>query len=244
MDKEEIIEGIIEGYRSLIKDRYQYEYLQQTYNIPESLTPLQIEELKSFFLDHIYPSYTQRQELNKAFDSLDGHIKSPSHMMKIILDSSSLLFKFGFKLPGILKAGIKALRSFRTASKFENLLVQAAVDKQLTPPYSKENIRSLMMTLPRQDIENFMEQGEQLFGILHNRKLVKNIIKIVTTLISTMKKRPGVYSVEEVNGFIIGKNIITQGNQLFENLNSEQQEVLLSKIVEIEKSEIRKIIDK
>jgi len=241
LSSEEVSKGIIDAYRIIINDRYQLSYLQENYNIPIELDEVQITALRVFFLDYIYPPYEQRMALNDAFNSLDDHIRQPSHIMKILMDSSSLLFRYGLKLPAILKAGIKALRSFRTASKFENQLIAAAISQDLKPPYSSDQVNQLITTLPMSDIEQFMNQGEDLFSIIYDTKLVKSIIKILDSLISKMKKRSSVYSVEEIEGFEIGQQIITKGYDLFQNLNPRYQSILLDKIVEIERTELERI---
>ncbi|MFK7979352.1 MAG: hypothetical protein AB8G86_05190, partial [Saprospiraceae bacterium] len=48
-------------------------------------------------------------------------IQQPKKLLRILLDSGRLIFKYGRHLPKILNAGLKALRSFRTATQFENL---------------------------------------------------------------------------------------------------------------------------
>lgn len=240
-DQDVIIESIINGYRAIITDRYQLVYLSVHYDIPVDVGQDQLDQLRNYFLDNIYPPYSKRQELNKAFQSLDNHIKHPSHIMKIILDSSGLLFKYGFKLPAILKAGIRALKSFRTASRFEQQLVDAAIASELQPPFSQTDVKALIAQLPEEDIEDFMHQGEELFKTIYDTALVQSIIKILDSLISKMEKRPNVYAPEEVNGFKIGQSIITHGFALFENLPRAQQAILLDKIIEIERAEMSKL---
>lgn len=241
IDQEKIIKSIIESYRSIINDRYQMDYLANHYDIPTGFNQDQLDTLKNYFLEYIYPPYAKRQELNKAFQSLDSHIKHPGHIMKIIMDSSGLLFRYGFKLPAILKAGIKALKSFRTASKFEQQLVDAAIADRLEAPLSADHIKYLIGSLPKKDIEEFMHQGEELFMIIYDTSLVQSIIKILNSLIQKMERRTDVYSPDEINGFKIGQSIITKGLELFENLPRAQQSILLDKIIEIERAELTKL---
>ncbi len=116
MSHQELESAVIEAYRELIFHRYQYDYLNENYDIPDSSGVERIDLFRNFVLEYIYPPIDKRQDLDKAFDSLDRHIKNPKNLLSILVDSSRILFKFGRHLPKILNAAIKELRSFRKAN--------------------------------------------------------------------------------------------------------------------------------
>lgn len=78
---------------------------------------------------------------------------------------------------------------------------------------------------------------------MHDRKLMKKIIEIVEHLIEKMKSRPETYSPEEIAGLEIGRDIVREGNLLFESLNEAEQRDLLARIIEIETDALREIFD-
>lgn len=239
----EVLDSIIIGYRELIKERYQYQYLQSRYDIPSSFDAKKIDEFRDYFLNHIYPSPQKRDELNDAFASLDHYIKNPEKLIRLLIDSTSLLFKYGRHLPKILKAGIKALNSFRTATNFENKLVQKAIHLNINPPIDNHQIKTLIHSLSKDEIDQFIKESEQLFNTMHDRVLIKKLKDIIDSLIKKMRKRPKTYSETDINGFIIGQEMITKGDQLFEKLSKEDQSKLINVVIQIERDFLEDIFN-
>lgn len=77
MQKEIILEEIVKGYRDTIYFRYQYHHIKENYTISDSITKETVDELRSYFLDYMYPEMHKRTQLNKAFESLDHYTKNP-----------------------------------------------------------------------------------------------------------------------------------------------------------------------
>jgi len=234
-------EQIIRAYRKLISDRYQYKNISANYDLPESFTEEKLKLIQDYFLDYIYPPPNIRSELDEAFESLNGHIEKPAQIIKILIDSGGLVLRYGIHLPKILKAGLKALRSFRAATQLEYNLVSAADKKDMAAPFSSEQLFVLIRTIPRSVIEQFIEDTLVLFQTLHDRKLVNKIIEIVNNLIIKMKKKPHLYSSKEVRGLEVGCDIITEGDNLYNKLTSGEQDTLLSLIAKIERDTIERI---
>lgn len=235
MQKKKTRDGIILAYRAVIEQRYQHENINAQYEIPDSFDKERVDLLRQFFLENIYPLPQKRDELDEAFQQLDGYIKNPEKLLRILMDSMSLIFKYGRHLPKILMAGIKALRSFRTASNFENKLVQNAQKQKIKAPYSKQQVYDLIAMLPEKEVDAFIENSQTLFETLHDRKLVQKIKEIVAHLITKMKKRPKVYTAEEVRGLEIGQEIIVKGDELFDSLSEEDQKLIFKVIIQIER---------
>lgn len=218
----------------ILDERYQYKNLNEKYELPKSITKAQIDEIRTYFLTYVYPDLQKRTTLNDAFESLDNYIKNPGKLLQILVDSASLIFKYGKHLPKILNSGIKALRSFRDANKFEKQIIKQAVTSQQKPPYSTEIIYSFIKELPRKDVDQFIDGTRSLFEILHDRTQVQKIIEIVAFLTAKMKKNSKTYSKEEIKGLEIGYELIEKGNHLFENLGKENQLQLIDFIVQVE----------
>lgn len=243
MNKRKSRDEIITAYRKLIEDRYSYVKLSTLDELPSTFTEEKIKRIREYFLSNIYPDPSKRKEIDKAFAQLDNHIKHPQQLLKIVADSASLIFKYGRHLPKILKAGIRALRSFRSAARFENDLAEQAIKLDYEPPYSHSQIKSLIRSLERSQVDAFIEEGKSLFEILYERKLVKKIIDVVQHLIDKMEKRPNVYTEDEINGFKIGRNIIVEGDKLFESLDKDEQAALLDFVIDIEQKAIEDIFN-
>lgn len=118
---------------------------------------------------------------------MDNIIKRPESLLKILLDSVSLVFSHGRHLPKILATGLKALKSFRLATEFENKLVGQAIVNQIFPPYDELKINMLIKLLSHKEIEEFIVYNQSLFEVLHDKTLIKKIKDILQFLIGKMK---------------------------------------------------------
>lgn len=237
----ETLKEVILAYRDVIADRYQHEHLSKQYEIPESFTPKKIDEFREYFLTYVYPHPERRVELNDAFQSLDNYIKNPEKLLRLMVDSVSLIFKYGRQLPKILKAGLKALKSFRTASRFEKQLVQQANKLGLEAPFSESDINKMIAGLSQAEMDQFVENNQSLFEILYDRTLIVKIKEIVNHLIDKMRKRPKVYSAEEIRGLEIGRDIIVHGDQLFDQLSQTEQTQILDFTLQVERDVLKSI---
>tara|TARA_B100000767_G_scaffold259713_1_gene269697 strand:- start:116 stop:850 length:735 start_codon:yes stop_codon:yes gene_type:complete len=241
LDKEEILEQIIIGYRNVIEERYQYHKLKHHYNFPETINENVINNIKNYFLTYVYPDIEQRKELNEAFSSLDDFIKHPEKLLNLVIDSMKLIFSHGRHLPKIFNAGLKAMKSFRGATKFENNLAKKAIKTKVSPPYSIDKINSLIILLPHKDIEEFMANTETFFNIIYDKILVEKIKEIIAFLIIKMKKKPNVFSKKEITGLELALITISKGEELLNQLNEEDQEILISSVLKIEKDNLDQI---
>lgn len=241
MSEKEILNEIIIGYRQVVAERYNYGMLSQQYDIPPSFNELKTNQFKDYFLDYIYPDPQKRTELDVAFQNLDNYIKHPEKLLRILLDSGRLLFKYGRHLPKILRAGIKALKSFRTATILENKLVENAISIPVDPPFSPKEINTLLASLSAEEVRQFLENSQSLFQTLHDRKLVEKIIEIVDHLIAKMEGRPAVFGPEDIKALSIGRDIIKEGAQLFYQLPEKEQKAVLDLVVQIERDALESI---
>lgn len=235
MNREKILEEIIEGYRNSIYQRYQYQNIKSKYEIPESINEETVNLLRDYFLNYIYPEYNKRAELNEAFKSLDNYIKHPQKLLRILLGASMLIFKYGRHLPKILNAGLKAMKSFKTAAGFENNFVDEAIKNKIKAPYDLSKIEILIKLLPRKEIEKFIDVSQSLFEILHDRILIEKIKEVIQYLILVMKKEEKIYSLSQIRGLEIGLEMLNEGDKLFNRLTKEDQHNLVYLIIEIEK---------
>lgn len=232
---------VILAYRRLIEKRYQHASLVEKYEIPSSFGSEKVDDFRAFFLEYVYPHPTKREELNSAFATLDEYIQKPDKIFRLLLDSATLLFKYGRHLPKIMNAGLKALRSYRTASRFELQLIQVAKNKNISYPISEHDLKMLISRLPKTAVDNFIADTEVLFLTIHDRSLVEKIEEIVTALIVRMKAKPKHYSHDEVLAMQLGKEVIHEGNRLFESLSPENQKLILETVVKIEKDNLQNI---
>lgn len=241
MIKDQVLAEVIRSYRELIDTRYQFEALSNNFELPSSISKSQITAVRTYFLTYVYPDVAKRSALNEAFESLNGYLKSPGKLLQILIDSAVLIFKYGGHLPKIFNSGLKAMGSFRAANTFEKQLVECAQDAKLPLPFSQDELHLLIRKIPRSEVDQFIEGTRSLFEILHDKAQVKKIIEIIRFLLKKMKKQPGVYSKQEINGLKLGLELIENGQSLFESLGQQNQNILIDFIVNVETTALNTI---
>lgn len=244
MDKKKVLNEIILGYRGLIEERYQFHILKNQYEFPNTINEVTVNNIKTYFLTYIYPDLEQRNTLNEAFSTLDGFIRKPEKLLNLVLDSFQLIFSHGRHLPKIFNAGLKAMKSFRGATKFENALVKEAIKNKIAPPYSTIKINTLIQYLPYSEIEEFMKNTETFFNIIYDKELVEKIKEIIAFLISKMKKKSKIFSKKEIEGLGLALETITKGEEMLNSLKPKDQEILIAFVLQIEKDHINKLFTK
>ena len=192
-------------------------------------------------MTHIYPPIEKRAKLNAAFDSLEGHLANPKYLLNVLLDSVGILFQYGPHLPKILRTGLKAMQSFKKANEFEAGLASAAEQTNRKAPFSQEDIAHFMAQLSKSDVDRFVNESLVLFETLHDRKLVTRVIDIVNRIIGKMRKRPNIYPTSEVDALELGRDLIVEGNKLFESLTTQEQHILFDMVVKIERDVLKGI---
>ena len=243
MTNVEYIEEVIIGYRRQIEKRYQFEYLNKKYELPDSFDRNRVDNFRDYFLNYIYPDINKRNELNAAFESLDNYIKHPEKLLRLVLDSATLMFKFGRSLPKIMTAGIKALKCFRTASRFEQLLADQAIAKNLQLPFETADFNTMLLGLEASDVEDFIQNTASLYATLYDRELIKKIKSVVTQLIKKMKNRPKIYGADEIQGLKIGLDIIQEGDILFDQIALDDQKAILDIAIQIERDALAVVFE-
>lgn len=230
----EILNGVIIGYRQQIYNRYQYDSIVSKYDIPDSFDKERMALYRDFFLEQIYPHPDKREPLEAAFESLDNYLTHPDKLLRILFDSAAIVFRHGRSIPKLLGAGIKAFKSFRTATDFEAKLVRKAKSSGKLPPYSSDDINSFIKSLRKKEIDDFVENTTDLLELLYDRRLMREVIQITSELISRMKKSSGSYSTTEIGGLEIGLEMLRVSNQLFDSLSITDQRRIIQIVVAIE----------
>ena len=230
----EILDGVIIGFRKLIFNRYQFDHIASKYEIPDSFDEDRMILYRDFFLEQIYPNPSKREPLEEAFRSLDNYLTHPDKLLRILFDSVAIVLRHGRSIPRLLAAGIKAFKSFKTATDFEAKLVQKAKSSGKLPPYSSDDINSFIKALRKREIDQFVLNTTDLLELLYDRRLMREVIQITNELIARMKKSPRSYSASEIGGLEIGLEMLTVGNQLFDSLSSTDQRRIIEVVIAIE----------
>jgi hypothetical protein len=244
MKKEDLLNELIENYRELVAERYEFKSLQSKFILDESVTQELTDKVKTYFLNYIYPSKDQREILNKAFQDLDKHMKNPSHLLKLVGDAPVIIFKFGWQFPKAIRAGMQTLKSFKAATKFEKDLLKIARKKGAKSPIGAKLFEEIIADLPQDELRDFIDEFEDLLTSLTDSNLLKKTTEILKELVSNMKDQDKFYSSEEVAAMRIGIDILENGYHLFDNMSAAEKEEMIELIMKAEHHFIQELDEK
>lgn len=208
-------EHIIDKFREMIARRYEFSTLQKRFVLPPGITEPVIEEIKEYFLSTIYPPAQERKKLEEAFRDLADYVHSPKKIWGLFGDMARALFKFGRHFLQALRAGMDALNSFLGAKKFEEDMAEIANKNGMLPPMSDNDFEEAIYLLPREEVEKFIGDVKNLFGAMVNTVLLKKTLDILQHVIETMQQKPELFPEKDVNGIILGKDLLQKGYDIF-----------------------------
>jgi hypothetical protein len=226
---------LIEKYRQIIADRYDYSKLTEFKPLPEGITQQTVEEIRDYFLNSIYPEPSKRHELDAAFEQLQSYIHQPAKVWGILGNLTGAIFRFGSMLPAALKTGIVSMEAFSAAKSFEHTMKKAAIDSGYALPLTDDEFIHCLSTLPRAKLDSFAMDVGRLFRSMANTTLLSKTIEIMNDVVKKMESKPQLYTHEEISGIKMGLNIMQQGLNLFSKYPEKTKDKMVDYIVEREK---------
>lgn len=218
---------IIEKFREMVAKRYVYDEMKQRFDLPPSITPEVINDVKDYFLSTIYPEYQERQKLEYAFGNLAHYVKQPKKIWGLFGNMAGAIFKFGRHFLQAFKAGFASLDSFIGAKKFEQNMAEIANKNGIKPPISDEEYEDCYYQLDRRDIIQFINDVKSLFGAMVNTPLLLKTIEILDNVSDTMKKHPKVYPAEDIGGIQLGRDLLNRGYELFSKYDETTKQLMV-----------------
>lgn len=225
---------IINKFREMVEQRYNYEDLKKRFTLPPQITEEIIREIHNYFLSSIYPPAEKRKELEEAFKNLAHYVRQPRKIWGLFGDMARAIFKFGRHFFQALKAGMDSLDTFVGAKNFEYSMAQIANKNGIKPPMTDEDFEDCLYQLPRHDVEKFIHEVKNLFGAMVNTALLKKTLDILDHVIQTMEKHPNVYPKEDVDGIRLGKGLLEEGHRIFSKYDEPTKKAIVDFIYQNE----------
>jgi hypothetical protein len=226
---------LIDKYRALVAERYDYKNVKKNLQLPENITPEIVETLRQYFLNNLYPEPAKREKLDAAFAELENYVMHPRKIWDLLGNITSAIFKFGFQFPAAIKAGLISLEAYTSANHFENTLTSAAIQKQLTLPITDKQFYDCLMAIPKKELYKFISELEQLFASFTNTSLLGKTISIMEDVIAKMKAKNDMYSAHEIEAIELGLDIMKKGYGLFIQYDDDMKKEILQLITHSEK---------
>jgi hypothetical protein len=219
---------IIYKFREMVNKRYLYADLIIRFQLSPCITEQVVEEVKAYFLETIYPPAQKRYELEDAFKELATYMKQPKKIWGLFGNMAGAILKFGRHFIQALKAGFASLDSFIGAKNFEKSLANLANKLGIEPNMSDEEFEDCIYQLPREEIEQFIKDVHSLFGAMTNTKLLEKTISILDNVVETMKSKPNTYPSKDVDGILLGRELLKQGLDLFSKYDEDTKKEMVA----------------
>lgn len=226
---------LIEKYRQIIADRYDYAKLTEFKPLPDGITKQTVEQIRDYFLNSIYPEPEKRHELDVAFGYLQSYVHQPAKVWGILGNLTGAIFRFGTMLPAALKTGIVSMEAFSAAKSFEGTMSRAAREAGYSVPLTDNEFMQCLSTLPRHRLDSFAQDVGRLFRSMANTALLSKTVEIMKDVIIKMESKPKLYSKDEIAGIKMGLNIMQKGLELFSKYPEDVKDKMVDYIVEREK---------
>ena len=216
-NEQQLASHLIDKYRDSVELRYTYENLADRFELSSQVTREVIEDLKSYFMECLYPQAEQRAKMDEAFDGLNSFITHPAKTWRLLGNMTMAVLRFGHHFPMALKAGLVSLQSYIDAKQFERDLLKAAIKLKYEEPLSDEQFERCIGQIKRKELEDFTEDIVSLFKSMTNTKLLKKTIVIMKDVVKKMKKYPDLYTTKDFEGVEMGIHILERGYDLFKD---------------------------
>lgn len=220
-------EDIINKFREMVSKRYEYHALKERFHLGDEVTEGMIMDIKTYFLNTIYPEASRRKDLEEAFSGLADHMHQPRRIWGIFGNMAGAIFKFGRQFLTALRSGFSALESFVSAKKFELSMMEIANKNGITIPMSDEDFEDCIYQLEREEVENFIKHVRSLFEAMINTKLLHKTILILEDVAKTMRQKPNVYPATDVDGILLGKSLLQEGYDLFSKYDEATKKLIV-----------------
>lgn len=233
-------DDLIVKYRGMIAQRYE-NIIADIENTPVGISKEIAERLKDFFLNSVYPEPAKRDELDGAFEELTRFVSQPSLVWGLIGSLPMAILKFGAQLPNALKAGFVSLEAYTAAMGFEQAILDEALAAKLEAPISDEQFKACLRAIPRHELDQFIIEAGKLFVTISNTVLLAKTIEIMYDVIERMRKKPDLYSNNQIRAIQVGLDIMQGGHDLLSPYDEATKHRIVDFIAEVEREYITQI---
>ena len=240
-EDEKYLSQILEVYRQLINERYQYEALNNAGKLSKNIDRKIVNSIRGFFLNDVYPEADKRKKIEKSFETLSNYTKHPAKAFGLFGSVTSAIFIFGKHLPSAINAGIVTLQSFVDARHLEEKVIYAAKNNYKGQLLSLDDMKQCIKTIPKEDLEKFINDIREMFLLLSNSELLEKTIRIIEMVIEKMRSKPNLYPKHEVEGIILGKSILVSGFNIFNSYPDKLKKEISDTIYDVEMSFINEL---
>lgn len=231
--KESIRERAVEFFQAEVKRRYALSNLYENEELQrrELLRGISQEDLntmKSFFLEIMYPSVQERDRRDHSLHVLTGMLTDFSSLVSFFPSVPRIAFKYGFLFPEALRAGRDVIHAYHTSNDLENSVVTALSDQldirdshETPDTISREQILSAFTKTSLEKGRRLVRQVQRLVEHGKRRRLMNATIDILSDLKKSTHDEDRIAAVE----YVI--DVVDEVRELAEHYSNEQIDQLV-----------------
>ncbi|MFP4500688.1 MAG: hypothetical protein ACLFTT_06780 [Candidatus Hydrogenedentota bacterium] len=207
--------GIVNFYRSEMERRYQLTNVRR-FPVWAPLADEDIAQLRNYFLERIYPPAQVRREQDAALEAMHSVFRSSKRLAPLTGAALRSLWRLGRHAPAAVKAAIQTLDAYVEARRFERILLRNAVAANLTvrDTGERETMLRLLRTVPDREVAKLIEDMVGLFRLLANIPMLKAGVRVMDSVMETMRKKEHLYTDLEIHGVSYAIGMVRGGLEL------------------------------
>ena len=231
----ELKHAIIEFYREEIRKRYLRTNMRR-FDQFHDVSDENVDQLRTFFLEHIYPPVKDRETLDDAINRMRDVIKSPKRLRPIMGAAFISMLKMGTSLPAALSAGNSTLDAYMKARRLERTMIETAEKLDIGPEdyNNRETMIAIIADVKEREVMKLIKDIMALFHALSNTKMLTTAVEFLKKCTTIMLAKPELYTQSEIDGILLGCELVQGGLDLFNKLKPEQFPRIIAGIEEIE----------
>ena len=221
--------------REALAQRYTVENVRR-YPEFDGLSDTQIDRLRAFGLQYIYPEWEARCFQRLAFDALIELLGSPMRLKPLVAVAMKSLWRFGRRLPQAIEAGREVLRAFEAMQHLENTLIASMHTGDAGGDIPSDDlILQGLAAIPSETFETFVKDMAALMHLLSERALLDTGYAVLKDIGAAMDKRPERYKDIERKGMNYALQVMDEGMALFDDLDDAVVETAITAIPQVER---------
>ncbi|HNR30210.1 MAG TPA: hypothetical protein PKI11_04930 [Candidatus Hydrogenedentes bacterium] len=215
-------EAIISFYREELCRRYQVASVRR-FTPFDVISDETVDALRDYFLDHVYPPYERREQLDDAFDHLGRLLRSPKRLRPMVTMAITSLWRLGRQLPAAVSAGRATFDAYIESRKLEGYMLKEAEKIGLTAAAARDRITmlSLITDIPEKHVHRLIRDLLSLFHALAKVSLLRTSAEIMQRVHELMRRRTDLYTESECAGLALGLEVLRGGLALYESMEPE-----------------------
>ena len=230
---ESIRQQAVDFFQEEVKRRYSISELYENeelakQNLLEGISQEDLNTLKSFFLEIMYPGVQERERRDHSLHVLTGMLTDPGSLVSFFPSVPRIAFRYGFLFPEAIRAGRDVIHAYHLSNDLENSVV-ATLTQQLglaeddEPPetISRSQILAAFTQASLEKGRGLVKQVQRLVEHGKRRRLMDATIDILSDLKKSTRNEDRIAAVE----YVI--EVVDRVRKLAEQYSNEQIDQLV-----------------